>query len=45
MYRSESLVFIDESEFEEFQSCIYGWSKRGKKFMERNKENGEKEKI
>ena len=31
IYGSKSLVFIDESGFEEIQACIYGWSKIGKK--------------
>ena len=31
IYGSQSLVFIDESGFEEIQAIIYGWSKRGKK--------------
>jgi len=33
MYGSESLVFIDQSGFEDIQSCIYGWSKKGKKAL------------
>jgi hypothetical protein len=28
---SKSLVFIDESEFEEESTCKYAWSKKGKK--------------
>ena len=28
---SKSLVFIDESGFEDNQDCIYAWSKKGKK--------------
>jgi hypothetical protein len=32
-YGSESLVFIDESGFEEFQACLYAWSKKGKKVL------------
>ena len=28
IYGSESLVFIDESGFEEFQACLYAWSKK-----------------
>ena len=31
IYGSKSLVFIDESGFEDIQHCIYGWSKKGKK--------------
>ena len=30
-YGSKSMVFIDESGFEEISTCIYGWSKKGKK--------------
>lgn len=29
----ESLVYIDESGFEEVQECLYAWSKRGKKVI------------
>ena len=28
---SKSLIFIDESGFEDNQDCIYTWSKKGKK--------------
>ena len=28
---SKSLVFMDESGFEDNQDCIYAWSKKGKK--------------
>jgi putative transposase len=46
MYGSESLVFIDESGFEEFQSCIYGWSKRGKKiYGEKQGKRGKRENL
>ena len=31
IYGSKSLVFIDESGFEEFHACVYAWSKKGKK--------------
>jgi len=31
IYGSGSLVFIDESGFEEFQAILYAWSKKGKK--------------
>ena len=31
VYVSQSRVFIDESGFEKFQYCAYGWSKKGKK--------------
>jgi putative transposase len=37
LYGVESLLYIDESGFEEIQECIYAWSKRGKKV------NGERE--
>ena len=30
-FGSKSLVFIDESGFEDNQDCIYTWSKKGKK--------------
>lgn len=30
-YGVKSLVYIDESGFEEIQDCLYAWSKRGKK--------------
>jgi putative transposase len=30
-YGSESLVYIDETEFEEIRTCVYAWAKRGKK--------------
>ena len=30
-YGVESLIYIDESEFESVQECLYAWSKRGKK--------------
>jgi hypothetical protein len=42
---SKSLVFIDESGFEDNQDCIYAWSKKGRKFMVSQKENEKKEKI
>ena len=46
IYGSESLVFIDESGFEEFQSCIYGWSKRGKKiYGEKQGKRGTRENL
>ena len=44
-FGSKSLVFIDESGFEENQDCIYAWSKKGKKFMVSKRENEVKEKI
>jgi hypothetical protein len=33
IYGSGSLVFIDESGFEEFQAILYAWSKKGKKIV------------
>jgi hypothetical protein len=42
---SPSLVFLDESGFEPFQDCAYGWSKKGKKIWVKSPANGEKEKI
>ena len=30
-FGSKSIVFIDESGFEDNQDCIYAWSKKGKK--------------
>jgi hypothetical protein len=46
MYRSESLVFIDESGFEEFQACFYAWSKKGKKvFGDRQGKRGKRENL
>ena len=31
LYGSKSLVFIDESGFEEVEGCVYAWAKIGKK--------------
>lgn len=46
LYGVTSLVFIDESGFEEFQSCMYGWSKRGKKlYGERQGKRGKRENL
>jgi transposase len=42
---SPSLVFLDESAFEPFQDCAYGWSKKGKISGVKSLANGEKEKI
>ena len=45
-FGSKSLVFIDESGFEDNQDCIYAWSKKkGKKFMVSKRESEVKEKI
>ncbi len=46
IYGSKSLVFIDESGFEEIQAIIYGWSKRGKKiYGERLRKRVRKENL
>jgi len=46
IYGSESLVFIDESGFEEFQACFYAWSKKGKKvFGDRQGKRGKRETL
>ena len=43
---SQSLVFIDESGFEEFQDCAFGWSKRGKKIWgEKSGKRGKRENL
>lgn len=42
IYGVESLVYIDESGFEEIQECLYAWSKRGKKV--RGKREGKRKK-
>ena len=45
-YGSESLVFIDESGFEEFQACLYAWSKKGKKVLgDRQGKRGKRENL
>lgn len=45
-YGSESLVFIDESGFEEFQACFYAWSKKGKKVLgDRQGKRGKRENL
>ena len=31
VHGSQALVFIDESGFEEVSTCVYGWSKKGRK--------------
>jgi len=30
VYGSKSVVFIDESGFEEFHACVYAWAKKRK---------------
>jgi putative transposase len=46
IYGSKSLVFIDECGFEEFQACLYGWAKKGKKiYDERAGKRGKRESL
>jgi len=45
VWGSRSIVFIDESGFEEFQNCALGCSKKGKKSGVKSPANGGKEKI
>jgi hypothetical protein len=45
IYGGKSLVLIDESGVEEFQDCLYAWSKKGRKSWEIDKENEEKERT
>ncbi len=46
IHGSKSLVFIDEAGFEEFQACLYAWSKRGKKvFGDRQGKREKKENL
>jgi hypothetical protein len=43
---SKSLVFIDESGFEDNQDCIYAWSKKGKKvYGEQEEKRGKRENL
>ena len=43
---SKSFVFIDESEFEDNQDCIYAWSKKGKKvYVEQERKRGKRENL
>ena len=43
---SKSLVFIDESGFEEFHACVYAWSKKGKKvYGDRQGKRGKRENL
>lgn len=45
-YGSKSLVYIDESGFEEMKNCIYAWSKRGKKvYGEKQGKRGKRENL
>ncbi len=46
IYGVKSLVFIDESGFEETQTYIYGWSKKGKKlYGEKTGKRGKRENL
>ena len=43
---SKSLVFIDQSWFEDNQDCIYAWSKKGKKvYGEQERKRGKRENL
>jgi len=45
-YGSESLVYIDESGFDEIQTCIYAWAKKGKKvYGERQGKRGKRQNL
>jgi transposase len=45
-YGSESLVYIDESGFEEMQTCLYAWAKKGKRvYGEREGKRGKRENL
>jgi putative transposase len=45
-YGSKSLVFIDESGFEENVECVYAWSERGKKvYGEKQGKRGKRENL
>jgi len=46
IYGSKSLVYIDESGFEEISTCIYARSKRGKKiYGDRQGKGGKRENL
>jgi hypothetical protein len=46
IFGSKSLVFIDESGFEDNQDCIYAWSKKGKKvYSEQERKRGKRENL
>ena len=46
IHGSESLVYIDESGFEQIQTCMYAWSKKGKKvYGERQGKRGIRENL
>jgi len=43
---SQGQVFIDESGFEEFQDCAFGWSKRSQKIWgEKSGKRGKRENL
>lgn len=45
-YGSESLVYIDETGFEEIRTCVYAWAKRGKKvYGEKQGKRGKRESL
>ena len=45
-FGSKSLVFIDKSEFEDNQDCIYAWSKKGKKvYGKQERKRGKRENL
>ena len=45
-FGSKSLVFIDESGFEDNQDCLYAWSKKGKKvYGEQEGKRGKRENL
>ena len=45
-FGSKSLVFINESGFEDNQDCIYAWSKKGKKvYGEQEGKRGKRENL
>ena len=46
IYGSKSLVFIDESGFDQVNSCIYAWAKKGKKiYGNRQGKRGKRENL
>jgi transposase len=46
VHGSKSLVFIDESGFEEFHACVYAWSNKGKKvYGDRQGKRGKRENL
>jgi transposase len=46
IHGSKTLVFIDESGFEEFHACVYAWSKKGKKvYGDRLRKRGKRENL